>query len=134
MKRRKARVLVVDADLEFLEAVHAELEASGFETIAVPTAREGWEAVEYEGPDLVVLEVMLERHDAGFVLAKRIKTDPRFSGIPVLLCTAVCREGGLELDLEKDGYWLRADDLVEKPVAPAELAGRVRALLGKASA
>ncbi len=128
----KVRMLLVDNDRELVESTKPLLEEHGFEVLFTHSAREGWEMVVFEEPDVVVTEIMLERHDSGLELVKRIKGDPRYKRIPVLLLTSVAKGTGYRFDFEKDGYWMKADGFAEKPLAVPDLVKKIEALLEKA--
>lgn len=125
----KPRVLLVDADLDFLQTMQPVLEENGFELLSAYSAREGWEMVVYEQPDMIILEVMLECHDSGFVLARAIKSDPRYKHIPILFLTDVSEKTGFEFDTGKDGYWMKADDFLKKSMPLPDLVSRINQLL-----
>ena len=125
----KTRILLVDGDLDFMKTTQPELEKNGFEILCAHSAREGWEMAVYEQPDLIVMELVLERPDSGFVLARALKGDPRFKYIPILLLTHRPSDNGQPFDFEKDGYWIKADDFAEKPVPVTELVARIDKLL-----
>lgn len=129
----KPRLLLVDNDREFAREMKNALEKQGFELLHRLTAREAWETVEFEGPDIVISEVMLENHDSGFDLAKQIKGDPRFKKIPVILLTDLNKKTGYEFDFEKDGYWMKADDYLEKPISVSDLTSRINRHMGRES-
>lgn len=129
----KPRLLLVDNDREFAREMKIALEKQGFELLHCHTAREAWETVEFEEPGLVISEVMLENHDSGFQLAKQIKGDPRFKMIPVILLTDLKRKTGYEFDFERDGYWMKADDYLEKPISVSELTSLINRRLGRES-
>jgi len=128
----KKKVLIIDNDVDFIDQNKAVLEESGFEVISASDSREGVEKVSFEMPDIVLLELMLEKHDAGFDVVKAIKADPRFKGIPILMVTSAAGETGCDFCQELDGYWMKTDDFVNKPVTPDELIKRINILLEKA--
>jgi DNA-binding response OmpR family regulator len=127
----KKKILIIDNDVDFIEQNKVALEENGFEVISASSSREGIEKVSFEIPDIVLLELMLEKHDAGFELVKAIKADPRYKGIPVLMVTSAAGETGCDFCQELDGYWMKTDDFVNKPVTPEELIKRVNILLEK---
>jgi DNA-binding response OmpR family regulator len=127
----KKKILIIDNDVDFIEQNKVVLEKNGFEVISASSSREGIEKVSFEIPDIVLLELMLEKHDAGFDLVKAIKADPRYKGIPVLMVTSAAGETGCDFCQELDGYWMKTDDFVNKPVAPEDLIKRINILLEK---
>jgi len=125
----KAKILLVDDDLDFLEMHKAVLENHGYEVLTATSSREGLERVRAEMPDLIILDLMMEKHDAGFLFARTIKTDPLFKKIPVLMVTSVAEATGYRFSMEEDGYWMKTDDFLDKPVAPEVFVARVEKLL-----
>jgi DNA-binding response OmpR family regulator len=127
----KKKILIIDSDVDFIDQSKMALEEKGFEVISASDSREGIEKVSYEMPDIVLLELILEKHDAGFDLVKAIKADPRFKGIPVLMVTSAAGETGCDFCQDLDGYWMKTDDFMNKPVTPEELIKRINILLEK---
>jgi DNA-binding response OmpR family regulator len=128
----KKKVLIIDNDVDFIDQNKAILEENGFEVISASDSREGLEKVSFDMPDIVLLELVLEKHDAGFDVAKDIKADPRFKGIPILMVTSAAGETKCDFCQELDGYWMKTDDFVNKPVMPEDLIKRINILLEKA--
>ena len=131
---QKPRILLVDDDAEFVEQSRRVLEENGFTVIAALSGREGLDKVRFEQPDLIVLDLMMERHDTGFAVAKTLKADPLYRRIPILMVSSATEKTGYEFSQELDGYWMKTDDYLSKPVQPEELVGRIKALLAKGRA
>jgi len=125
----RRRILLIDTDPEFLAALQGALAAHGYEVLTAPTGSEGLDTVRAEMPDLVALDVMLEEHDTGFRVAADIKNDPLFRRIPVLLVSSVALATGYRFSSEDDGYWMKADGYIEKPVEPEALVVKIEELL-----
>ncbi len=128
----KARILLVDDDVDFIELNKAVLTNQGFDVSCAFSAREAMDKVRFERPDLIVLDLMMEKHDSGFTLAKTIKADPLYRNIPILMLTAVAKETGFDFSQEMDGYWMKTDDYASKPLLPDEMVKKVAALLERA--
>jgi CheY-like chemotaxis protein len=125
------KILLVDDDPDFLEMHKAVLLNHGYEVLTAMSGREGLERVRAEMPDLIILDLMMEKHDAGFSFSKTLKTDPLFKRIPILMVTSVAEATGYRFSLEEDGYWMKTDDFLDKPVLPAVLLDTVGRLLEK---
>src|SRR4030042_5273274 len=121
----RGKILLVDDDPDFLEMHKAVLQNHGYEVLTAMSGREGLERVRAEMPDLIILDLMMEKHDAGFSFSKTLKTDPLFKRIPILMVTSVAEATGYRFSLEEDGYWMKTDDFLDKPVMPAVLLARV---------
>ncbi|MCX8111083.1 MAG: response regulator [Syntrophorhabdaceae bacterium] len=126
---RKTRILLVDNDVDFIDLNKAVLENNGFEVAVAYAGREVMDKVKFEQPDLIVLDLMMEKHDTGFAVARALKADPVYKNIPILMLTAVGSETGMDFSQELDGYWMKTDDYANKPLSPEELIQRINALL-----
>lgn len=129
---RKAKILLVDNDVDFIDLNKAVLENNGFEVVPAYSGREVADKVRFEQPDLIVLDLMLEKHDTGFAVAKALKADPIYRKIPILMLTAVGGETGVDFTQELDGYWMKTDDYANKPLLPEDLVKRINELLDRA--
>jgi len=125
----KTKILLVDNDVDFIDLNKAVLENSGFEVIVSYSGTEGLDKVRFEQPDLIVLDLMMEKHDTGFGFAKAMKADPITKNIPILMLTAVGPETGMDFCQELDGYWMKTDDYANKPLLPEDLVKKVNELL-----
>ena len=123
------RLLIVEDDVHmaYLLGYLAERERFTVETIA-----DGRKAVERidAGPavDLVLLDVMLPYTD-GFELLARMRANPVWRDVPVIILTAKTREHDAVRALS-----LGADDYLTKPFSPPELVARIRRRLRSAPA
>jgi two-component system phosphate regulon response regulator PhoB len=122
------KVLVVEDDADIAELVVFNLERQGWECALVHHGTEGWEQIQCQRPDLVILDVMLPGMD-GMQIFREMKQNEMTRGIPVIFLTA---RG--ELDDRLEGLSMGADDYVTKPFSPKELVLRVRNVLARANA
>lgn len=129
----KGKILLVDDDPDFLETHKAALLEQDYEVLTATSAREGLDRVRTSMPDLIVLELILEKHDSGFTFCKQIKNDPLFKRIPIIMVTAVAEATGFRFNMEEDGYWMKTDDFLDKPVQPDVLIEKIEALLRAAA-
>jgi CheY-like chemotaxis protein len=129
--KASGKILLVDDDPDFLEMHKAVLQNHGYDVLTATSGQEGLERVRAEIPDLIILDLMMEKHDAGFSFSKTVKTDPLFRKIPILMVTSVAEATGFRFSLEEDGYWMKTDDFLDKPVIPKILLERVDKLLRK---
>ena len=128
----KKKILIIDDDVDFIDLNKAVLENSGFEVVTAFSGREGMDKVTFELPDLILLDLMMEKYDTGFGFAKQLKADPRYKDIPILMISSVAGETGYDFSQDLDGYWMKTDDFVKKPVPPEELVKRINSLIEKA--
>jgi DNA-binding response OmpR family regulator len=116
-----ARILVVDDEPHIREVVRAYLARDGH---AVLTAADGEEALAIahrDGPDLIVLDVMLPKR-SGFEVLRELRAGGSTAAVVMLTARdeVIDRVAGLETG---------ADDYVTKPFEPRELVARVSAVL-----
>lgn len=131
--KRSPKILIVDDDPDFIEIGRLSLEGKGYEILSASSGREGWELVQRESPDLVILDLMMEDLDAGMTLSHKIKTDPRHAGTPILMLTSIARETGMDFTprTEEDLRKLRVDDYHSKPIKVRTLLEKVDKLLAR---
>lgn len=115
------RILVVEDNKKVAKALREGLQAEHYDVRVASSGEEGFFLVNHESFDLVLLDLMLPRHDGIEVLTTLRK---RGLQTPVLILTAK--------DTVEDrvqGLDLGADDYLVKPFAFPELLARIRALL-----
>jgi DNA-binding response OmpR family regulator len=128
----KKRILIVDDDKDYGDALRIVLENNGYEVNHVLNIRDGQKALEGEKPSLIILDVMMDRHTDGFDLCYRLKHDEACRTIPIMMVTAVTEKTGFKFSPETDGEYLEADAYVAKPIPVAELLARVNRMTGGA--
>ncbi|WP_310962261.1 response regulator transcription factor [Nocardioides terrisoli] len=114
------RVLVVEDEESYREALSFLLEREGFEVTVAATGPDALAAFERGGADIVLLDVMLPGLP-GTEVCRRIR---QVSQVPVIMVSARDEEVDKVVGLE-----LGADDYVTKPYSPRELLARIRAVL-----
>src|SRR5688500_10984937 len=81
-------VLVVEDDAELNELVGAYAQICGYEYRRALDGREGLRQASERTPDAVVLDLMLPDID-GFEVCRRLRSEPRTAGVPVIILTAL---------------------------------------------
>ena len=125
-----AKILVVDDDPDLVESVTTILESRNHDIIQAYGGIEGLEKAKAEKPDAIILDVMMPDKD-GYSVCKELKGDPEYCDIPVLLLTAVVSQISSSTYTSRMGMETEADDYIDKPVEPGELAKLVERLLAK---
>ena len=124
MSNTAARILVVEDEESFVEALRVGLQREGF---LVDVARDGAEALDrfaQSEPDLVLLDVMLPGI-SGIDVCREIRSS---SSVPIIMVTAKSEEIDAVVGLE-----VGADDYVAKPYRLRELVARIRAVLRRSA-
>ena len=124
------KILLVDDDPDFLEAVSLILKPKKFDVVTAYDGMEGLKKAKSEKPDLIVLDVMMPEKD-GYAVCKELKSSPQMSHIPVLLLTAVASHVPTTRYTQEMGLETEADDYLDKPVEPEVLVKRIEALFLK---
>ncbi len=129
---KRAKILLVDDDPDFVEATKIVLESKPYQVITAFDGDEGLEKARKEKPDLILLDIIMPRMD-GFKVCESLKKEPELAKIPVIMITSFSeRVGETSLALSQ-GLALEAEDFIDKPVAPAELLIRVEKQLKRRS-
>jgi two-component system alkaline phosphatase synthesis response regulator PhoP len=127
---RKAKILLIDDDVDFVESTKTILESKPYEVIVAHEGDEGLQKAREENPNLILLDVIMPVKD-GFTAAEQLKKDPQLSKIPVLMLTAFAAKSGETSIPVSRGYTLETEDYIDKPVIPEELLARVEKFLKK---
>jgi twitching motility two-component system response regulator PilH len=116
-------VLIAEDSTTQREMMRDLLQANG---LNVSVAKDGEQAVEVAlecQPDIVVLDVVMPKMN-GYEVCRKLKTDPKTQGVPVILCTSK----GEDFDRHW-GMKQGADAYVCKPFDPVELIATIQQLL-----
>ena len=119
-----ARVLVVEDEESFSDALSYMLRREGFEVSVAATGTEALTEFDRTGADIVLLDLMLPEM-SGTEVCRQIRQK---SSVPIIMITARDSEIDKVVGLE-----LGADDYVTKPYSPRELVARIRAVLRRQS-
>lgn len=119
MNEAKARLLIVEDDLDIAEMLDAYFRMQGFGVTVVNWGEEGVNLCLNQQPDLVILDIRLPDID-GFEVARRIRANRRTRDLPIIFLTEK-RERADRLE----GLSLKAEDYITKPFDIQELRLRV---------
>jgi CheY-like chemotaxis protein len=123
----QAKILVVDDDPDFVEAMRLTLEPNGYRVLSAANGDEGLAKVKSESPDLVILDVIMSSVLDGLQMSRRMQENPQHKLIPILMVTSIANTDYAAL-FPTDEY-ISIDGFLSKPVAPNVLLERVAALL-----
>jgi len=126
----KAKILLVDDDIDFVEATKAILESKPYEVIVAFDGDEALRKARDENPDLVLLDVIMPGK-GGFNAAEQFKKDSQLSKIPIIMLTSYAEKRSETTVPVSAGYGLEAEDYLEKPVSPQDLLDTVKKYLEK---
>jgi CheY-like chemotaxis protein len=126
-----AKILVIDDDADFVEAVRLVLERAGHSVEAAPGPDEGVEKIRTCRPDLVLLDVMMPSGYEGFGVARKIREEMGLRSLPLVIVTGVHDRKKVPYRFAPDDQYLPVDVFLDKPVAPDQLLATVGELLGE---
>jgi DNA-binding response OmpR family regulator len=120
--RSGKKILVVDDDLEIIEAVRYALESAGYEVVIARDGNQGLALAEREDPDLMILDMMMPKRSGFLVLEKlrRLRDEP----LPVIMITG--NEGSRH---KAYAELLGVSDYLRKPFAMDRLLAAVDKLI-----
>lgn len=128
----QAKILIIDDDPDITEAMRLVLENQDYKVNSAGNGTEGLEQIDKERPDLIILDVMMNTLNEGFVLSRELKKNPKYKQIPILMITAVGQKVGIDFETAAgDETWLPVEGFLNKPVKPDDLLEKVKALLQK---
>jgi DNA-binding response OmpR family regulator len=120
-----AKILVVDDEPNVLRLIGYALQIEGYEIVTAETGVEALSKVETEGPDLVILDIMLPDL-SGIEVCQQLRSKPETIDLPIIMLSARTQVPDRIKGLEAG-----ADEYVTKPVDSDEMVARVAALLDR---
>ncbi|MGB8952193.1 MAG: response regulator transcription factor [Candidatus Aminicenantales bacterium] len=135
MKKPAPKILVIDDDPDFIEAVTPILKSALYEVSTAANVEEGKQKIFAEKPDLVLLDIMMDSLFDGFSLCHAIKTSQEykdFKDTPIVFISAVKEIAGSRFQFKGDEQGMVGpDDYIDKPVKPDDLLARIEKLIKK---
>ena len=116
------KVLIVDDSETEIMFLTDLLQKNGYSVRSAENADEAFKRLAEEKPALILMDVVMPGQN-GFQLTRAINRTPEYSEVPIFICTSK--------NLETDRVWgMRqgAKDYITKPVDPAELFAKIKAL------
>ncbi len=115
-------VLIVDDSKTEIMFLTDLLQKAGYVVRSAENADEAFKRLSEQKPDLILMDVVMPGQN-GFQLTRSINRTPEYADVPIIMCTSK--------SLETDRVWgMRqgAKDYITKPVDPAELLAKIKAL------
>ena len=133
MEKHKKKILVIDDDPDFRDAVTPILETALYDVVNASNSEEGKEKIFSEKPDLILLDIMMDSLFDGFSLCHAIKTSKEykeFKNTPIIFVSAVKEKTGSRFQFKGEEQGLIGpDDYIDKPVKPDDLLAHIERLL-----
>jgi len=135
MTKDKSKILVIDDDPDFRDAVTSILQSAMYEVVTASDSTEGKDKILKEKPDLILLDIMMDSLFDGFSLCHSLKTGKEFKEVkntPVIFVSAVKEIAGSRFQFGGDDQGMVGpDDYIDKPVKPDDLLARIEKLINK---
>jgi adenylate cyclase len=122
MTRDRPLILAVDDEPANVALLRKLLTHQGYDVVEAANGEEALQAIEEHEPDLVCLDVMMPGLD-GIEVCQRLRERPEYSGLPILLLTALDRP-----EDKARGLVAGANDFLSKPFDEVELSARLLSL------
>ena len=103
------KILVVDDDEHIRTFLTKSLEFKGYQIISANDGIKGWEMIESEKPDLIIMDIRMPGMD-GIEVLKKVREDIELTKIPVIMLTAESSD----IDIIS-GFSVGADHYITKP-------------------
>lgn len=121
---RGRRILVVDDEPYILKILVFKLRTAGLVPVEAASGEDALRAALTDPPDAVLLDVSLSPGPSGFDVLRRLKEEPRTSGVPVILLTARSHP-----DERATGLRLGAARFLTKPFSTTALLAELQGVL-----
>ena len=125
-------ILIVDDDPDILDNIVTVLETQPYRLATAMDGKKCMEMIKEEIPDLLILDLLMPRMD-GWGVIREMRSEPRFSGVPIMILTTVIEDASRRRYELETGIAMDVQQYVQKPVTPSELIRRVEKLLGQSS-
>jgi len=118
------RLVLADDELHILRAAEFKLKRQGYDVVCANDGQEAWELVCQTSPDLLITDFQMPRLN-GLDLIKRMREQPEYAEIPVLMLTAKA----IELPQNELANSLGNVEIIDKPFSPRDLCNRAQQAL-----
>lgn len=124
------KILMIDDDPDFVSGIRSILEKADYSVNVAYNPKDGFQALQAEHYDLLLLDIMMGRGAEGIALARKIRKDPKLKEMPVLIITGLREQIAFLFPGQSvHPHFVETDELVEKPVEPKLLLEKVSSLL-----
>ena len=119
----KRRILVIDDDVQLVDAVKTLLESAGYSVSYAHPPEKGVEQAREIKPDLILLDIMFAGPPGpdGVEVSRRLKADPVLKDTPGIMLSGVKQVLDMPVELAPDEDYMPVQAFLEKPFKPDEL-------------
>ncbi len=109
-----SEILIIDDDHDYAESLKAMLKAYSYHVMWAPDSVTAMEMLKASTPDLIILDIMMSTMGEGIHLTYRLKSDPKYAHIPILMLTGITQRTGLKFDPQDDAEFLPVEVYMDK--------------------
>jgi DNA-binding response OmpR family regulator len=120
-----AKILIVDDEAGFRDAVDAMLSLNGHSVIHAEDGVRGLESIKKNSPDIVLCDIEMPGL-RGFEVLAELRKNPALSKIPLIFLT-----GKTDISYMVEAMQLNVNDFLTKPFSEEELLGAIDVQLKK---
>ena len=131
-----AEILIIDDDRDLVESIRIVLESRKYGVRFAYNGKEGFQKIQEKAPDLIILDVMMATDTEGFSLAYKLRNNPAYKEIPIIMVTGFTKkmaEAGPEKFQHIMGENWPVTQILEKPIDPEELLSVIEKVLEESS-
>ena len=131
-----ADILIIDDDRDLVESIRIVLESRKYGVRTAYNGKEGYQKIQEKAPDLILLDVMMATDTEGFSLAYKLRNNPAYKEIPIIMVTGFTKkmaEAGPEKFQHIMGENWPVTQFLEKPIDPEELLSVIEGVLEETS-
>ena len=88
----KQKILIIDDDEDFRISIRTLLESHNYEVTEADSGKQGLKMIKEQKPDLIVLDIMMETIDEGYLLNQFIKFQKEYDeykNMPILMVSSI---------------------------------------------
>ena len=130
MEEYKHRILIVDDEPDFTQALEAALKDKSYSVATASERRQAEDMVRSHEPELIVLGAIMPRGDA-FLFHQWLKQSLGFSNLPIIIVNASPEKNHIKGWRREEGMQCDAEDFLSRPVEPKMLVPRIEKLLDR---
>jgi len=129
-----SKILIIDDNREYAESLEIALQARSHQVMWAPDSIIGMEIIESELPDLIILDIIMSSIGEGVLLAYKLKSDPRYACIPIIMLTGITQLTGLQFNPKnKEEEILPVECYMEKSEGLVALCSQIERILARSN-
>ncbi len=129
MENRPLKIVIIDDNSDFLFTMETFLTRNGVSVETAADGTTGFELIQKNQPDLVMLDVMMETTYSGFEVCRLVRNDPDLKTTPIIGISGMADEIGVKFDKYEDKEYFTPDAFFDKPVDKDALLAKINDFL-----